>query len=203
MDSAAKRSALFPFSDTTRVQWNNLPVGLRARSGISIGDMAEEQRKLMHRILSASLGSQGYLKATGVMHLDNLLNMWIDSAYARQELNDNVRKFLVDLKWSHQNYFLAFFGLPTDVNWGYKIEGHHLSVNLTFTGDKISVTPWFIGTDPAEMMITQYAGWRILGQEEDLGIKLINLLTPAQQKKATMNTDVPGDMITAPKAAGG
>jgi len=195
-DPLQKRTALLSFNDTARIKWNNLPVGLRARAGISIGNMTEEQRKLVHRILSASLSSQGYLKATGVMHLDNLLNMWIDTAYSRQDFNDTVRQFLMDLKWSHRNYYLAFFGLPSDANWGFKIEGHHLSVNLTFTGDKISVTPWFIGTDPAEMQMTQYAGWRVLGQEEDLGIKLINILTADQQQIATRNTEVPGDMIT-------
>src|SRR6478752_553372 len=196
LDKMHRQVALLDFKDTARMKWNNLPVGLRARAGISIGNMTEEQRKLLHRILSASLSSQGYLKATGVMHLDNLLNMWVDTAYSRQEFNDTVRQILIDLKWSHRNYYLAVFGLPSDVNWGFKIEGHHLSVNLTFTGDKISVTPWFIGTDPAEMQVTQYAGWRVLGQEEDLGIRLISMLTADQQQIATMNKEVPGDMIT-------
>ena len=191
-----KRAALLSFNDTARIKWNNLPVGLRARAGMSIGNMSEEQRKLLHRILSASLSSQGYLKATGIMHLDNLLNMFVDTAYYRKQMNDTLRQVLINLKWSHQNYYLAFFGLPSDADWGYKIEGHHLSVNYTFTGDKLSVTPWFIGTDPAEMQITQYAGWRVLGQEEDLGIRLIKMLTPEQQKKATMSTEVPGDIIT-------
>jgi hypothetical protein len=192
-----KRSALLSFGDTARVQWNNLPVGLRARSGISIGDMTEPQRKLLHRMLSVSLSSQGYLKATGVMHLDNLLNMFVDTAYYRKEINDDLRKVLIDLKWTHRNYYLAFFGTASDKNWGFKIEGHHLSVNYTFSGDSVSVTPWFIGTDPAEMSITEYAGWRVLGQEEDLGLSLIHMLTPAQQKKATMQTEVPADIITA------
>ncbi len=191
-----KRAALVSFNDTARVQWNNLPVGLRARAGISIGDMTEDQRKLLHRILSVSLSSQGYLKATGIMHLDNLLNMFVDTAYYRKDINDTLRQFLVDLKWTHRNYYLAFFGTPADKNWGYKVEGHHLSVNYTFSGNTLSVTPWFIGTDPAEMSITQYAGWRVLGQEEDLGLELIHMLTPAQQKKATMNKEVPGDIIT-------
>lgn len=192
-----KRSALLSFDDTARIQWNNLPVGLRARSGISIGDMTEEQRKLLHRMLSVSLSSQGYLKATGVMHLDNLLNIFIDTAYQRKEINDDLRKVLLDLKWTHRNYYLAFFGTTSDKNWGFKVEGHHLSVNYTFTGDSVSVTPWFIGTDPAEMSVTEYAGWRVLGQEEDLGLSLIRMLTPVQQKKATMQTEVPGDIITA------
>lgn len=194
--SLQQRIAMLAFTDTARMKWNNLPVGLRARTGISIGNMTEEQRKGLHKLLSAALSSQGYLKATGVMHLDNLLNMFIDTAYHRKEINDTLKQFLIDLQWSHRNYFLAFFGKPTDTHWGFKIEGHHLSVNYTFNGDNISVTPWFIGTDPAEMPFTEYAGWRVLGAEEDLGLELIHKLSPAQQQKATLSKEVPRDIIT-------
>jgi hypothetical protein len=192
-----KKTALLAFNDTARIKWNNLPVGLRARAGISIGNMDEAQRKLLHRILSVSLSSQGYLKATSIFHLDNLLNWYYDSLFYKKKIDSTNFKFLQDLKWSHQNYYLAFFGLPSDTAWGYKIEGHHLSINFTFVKDKLSVTPFFIGTDPAEYPTTEYAGWRVLGQEEDLGIKLIHLLSAAQQKKATMSKNVPKDIITA------
>ncbi len=192
-----KRSALLAFNDTARLKWNNLPVGLRARAGISIGNMNVDQRKLFHHILSASLSSQGYLKATSIMHLDNLLNWYYDTLYYKKEINDDMYKQLKDLQWSHRNYFLAFFGMPSDSIWGYKLEGHHLSINFTFTASHLSITPLFVGTDPAEYPVSDYAGWRVLGQEEDLGIKLINTLSPVQQKKATMSTEVPGDIITS------
>jgi len=196
-DNLQKRSAELSFNDTARIKWNNLPVGLRARAGISIGNMTDDQRKLVHRILSSSLSSQGYLKATGIMHLDDLLNRYYDSLYFKKVINDTTYTFVMSLLWSHKNYFFAFFGNPADSIWGYKLEGHHLSVNFTFTYDQLSVTPFFIGTDPAEYDNSAYAGWRVLGQEEDLGIKLIHLLSPAQQKKATMSKEVPGDIITA------
>lgn len=197
LDPLQKRSVLLQFGDTARVRWNNLPIGLRARAGISIGNMTEAQRRLVHRILSATLSSQGYLKATGIMHLDNLLNLQTDSNFARKRINDQVKKMMTDLKFGHSNYFFAIFGNPSDISWGYKLEGHHLSVNISFTGEKVSVTPWFIGTDPAEMDITEYAGWRVLGKEEDLGLRLIKMLSASQQKKATRNTDPPRDIITA------
>ncbi len=164
---------------------------------MSVGNMTDEQRKLFHRILSVSLSSQGYLKASSIMQLDNLLNQYYDSIYYRKEINDTTYGFVRSLLWSSRNYYLAFFGQPTDKIWGYKVEGHHLSINFTFVNDKLSVTPFFVGTDPAEYPITEYAGLRVLGQEEDLGIKLIHLLSETQQKKATMSTAVPGDIITA------
>ncbi|MCW3091932.1 MAG: hypothetical protein JWP81_3001 [Ferruginibacter sp.] len=196
-DKVQQRSGELSFDDTARLKWNNLPVGLRARAGTSIGNMNDDQRKLVHRILSVSLSSQGYLKATGIMHLDDLLNRFYDSLYFRKEINDTTYTFIRSLLWSHKNYFFAFFGRPADSVWGYKLEGHHLSVNFTFVNDKLSVTPFFMGTDPAEYPNAEYAGWRVLGQEEDLGIKLVNLFSPGQQKKATMSTAVPRDIITA------
>jgi Protein of unknown function (DUF3500) len=192
-----KKSALLAFNDTARIKWNNLPVGLRARAGINIGSMDEGQRKLLHRILSVSLSSQGYLKATGIFHLDNLLNWYYDSLFNNNKIDSTRHVMLQNLKWSHRNFYLAFFGMPSDTAWGYKIEGHHLSINFTFVNNKLSVTPFFIGTDPAEYGISEYAGWRVLGQEEDLGLKLIHLLSSSQQQKATMNKDVPRDIITA------
>jgi hypothetical protein len=197
LDNMQKRTALLSFNDTARIKWNNLPVGLRARAGMSVGNMTVEQRKMFHRILSASLSSQGYLKATSIMQLDALLNIYYDSLYYQGDLNDENMKGIQSLQWSPRNFYLAFFGQPTDSVWGYKVEGHHLSINFTFVNDKLFVTPFFVGTDPAEFPIMTYAGLRILGQEEDLGIKLIQLLSPAQQKKATMSVDVPRDIITA------
>ena len=193
-----KKRALLNFTDTARIQWNNLPVGLRARVGVNIGSLTDEQRKLVHRMLCASLSSQGYLKATSIMHLDNLLNIYVDTMHQRKEFSDANYQRLRDLQWSHQNFYIAFFGNPqTDANWGYKVEGHHLSLNFTFSQDQLSVTPMFVGTDPAEYPILEYAGWRVLSKEEDLGLKLIKTLSPAQQSKATKSTEVPGDIITA------
>ncbi|MBZ5857171.1 DUF3500 domain-containing protein [Flavihumibacter profundi] len=196
LDPAQKKLALLSFEDTARTKWNNLPVGLRPRAGINIGKMTDDQRKLFHRILSVSLSSQGYLKATSILHLDNLLNLYYDSMYYRKAISDTMYKFLQDLQWSHRNFYLAIFGNPTGPVWGYKVEGHHLSVNFTFVNDKLSVTPFFIGTDPAEYPNSEYAGWRVLGQEEDLGIKLMSSLSPALQEKATISKQVPADIIT-------
>ncbi len=192
-----KRTVQLPFGDTARIKWNNLPVGMRARAGLNIGSMTNDQRRLVHRVLSASLSSQGYLKATGIMHLDNLINSYYDSLYYQKAFDDTTYAFIKALQWSHRNYYFAFFGNPADSVWGFKLEGHHLSVNFTFSGHNISVTPLFMGTDPAEYMLSEYAGWRILGQEEDLGIRFINMLSPELKRKATMSTAVPADIITS------
>jgi hypothetical protein len=190
------RSGLLTMTDTSRLKWNNLPVGLRARAGTSIGNMNNEQRRLVHRMLSASLSSQGYLKATSIIHLDELINRFYDTLYVKKAFSDTTYRFLKNLKWAPANFYFAFFGSPSENQWGYKLEGHHLSLNMTFVGEKISVTPFFVGTDPAEYLFSEYAGWRVLGQEEDLGLKLVNSLTDQQKKIAIQTGDAPRDIIT-------
>ncbi len=192
-----KQAALLMFNDTSRLKWNNLPVGMRARAGVSVGNMTNSQRQLVHRLLSAALSSQGYLKATGIMHLDELINRFYDSMYVQKQLPEATHKFLQTLQWSPKNYYFAFFGSPLESTWGFKLEGHHLSVNFSFQGASISVTPFFVGTDPAEFLTSEYAGWRVLGQEEDLGLKLALSFTEPQRKKAIVSQEVPGDIITA------
>jgi hypothetical protein len=192
-----KQTALLTFNDTSRLKWNNLPVGLRARAGASIGNMTNDQRMLVHRILSASLSSQGYMKSTAIMHLDELINGFYDSLYVKKVLDEKTYGFIKKLNWSPKNYYFAFFGSPSESQWGFKLEGHHLSINFTCVGDKISVTPFFVGTDPAEYTVSVYAGWRVLNQEEDLGLRLVNSLTEEQKKKAIQSTTVPGDIITS------
>jgi hypothetical protein len=197
LDPIQKRNAVLSFQDTARLQWNNLPIGLRARAGTPLSGMNDDQRKLVHRILSTSLSSQGYLKSTSIIHLDELLNKYYEGLHHKKAIADSVYAFIQALQWSPGNYFFAFFGNPLENTWGYKLEGHHLSVNFTFSGEKVSATPFFMGTDPAEYPESDYAGLRVLGQEEDLGIRLITMLSAEQQKKATQSGEAPQDIITA------
>lgn len=196
-DKLEQRISRLDFSDTARTQWDNLPVGLKQRKGLSIGKMTDVQRILVHKILSGALSSQGYLKVAGIMHLDNLLNVFIDTMYQRKEFTDTLYQFLKDLQWSHQNYYFAFFGDPRiDVNWGFKLEGHHLSLNFTIVNKNISNTPMFVGTDPAEFPTLEYAGLRVLLKEEDYGLQFIKMLTASQRVKAINKIEVPEDIIT-------
>jgi len=103
-----KKIALVSFSDSARLKWSNLPIGLKPRTGIKMGSLSDEQRILLHRVLSVSLSSQGYLKATSIMHLDNLLNMYYDTLYQRKEINETTYKRMRDLQWSTQNFFSRF-----------------------------------------------------------------------------------------------
>ena len=50
-------------------------------------------------------------------------------------------------------YYLTIFGKPEDRGtWGWRIEGHHLSLNFALEDGKIvAATPAFFGSNPGEV----------------------------------------------------
>lgn len=196
-----KKMAFYEFSSEEREKWTNLPVGMAPRPGINIGRLTNDQRKSLHRILYAAFSSQGYLKTTSILSLDNLLNSYYDSLLATNKIQKPQYDRMMNFNWSHKNFYLSLFGtIGTKEPWGLKFTGHHLSINLTFVNNVFSVTPFFIGTDPAEFPLSEYAGLRVLGKEEDYGLLLINMLNESQKKTATSEKNAPGDIFTSPES---
>ncbi len=194
-----KSAVQFDFSDSLRTKWTNLPIGLAPRNGVRFGDLSEESKIKFHKVLSAIFSSQGYLKVFTIMQVDDILHEIMEIAYQREQMNENTIKMIRTLDWDYGNYFLAILGDPSeDDHWGLKFEGHHISINLTVSGDEFSMTPVFLGSDPAVVEVTQYAGLRPLSKEEDYGFWFVNTLDDAQKAKATLSEKVPGDILTSP-----
>jgi hypothetical protein len=190
------------FRDTLRTKWTNLPVGLAQRPGLQYGSLSEKSKIAFHHFLTTIFSSQGYLKITSIMNLDDILNVVYDTAFSRGLISEDELREVKDLQWSLGNYFVSLWGEPGNLEpWGLKFEGHHISINLTVDKDKYSLTPMFLGTDPAEVSTTKYAGLRVLSKEEDYGLLLINSLSEGQKAVATLSQEVPGDIITNPSAS--
>ncbi|MCF8413036.1 MAG: DUF3500 domain-containing protein, partial [Melioribacteraceae bacterium] len=173
------------FEDTLRTEWTNLPIGLQKRNGIRYGHLSEKSKISFHHLLTTLFSSQGYLKTTSIMALDDVLNEVYKEAYDRNMIPDEVYQEVRALNWDYGNYFIAIWGKPNlKEPWGLKFEGHHISINLSIVKDKVSLTPLFLGTDPAEVTITKYSGLRVLSKEEDYGLSLINSLNEEQKQIA-------------------
>ncbi|RPA68605.1 DUF3500 domain-containing protein [Cyclobacteriaceae bacterium YHN15] len=194
-----KSNVLFAMNDSLRTQWTNLPIGLAPRKGLRYGDLSEQSKISFHKILSTIFSSQGYLKTFAIMQVDDILHELFEIAHEREQIDEQTIKFIRTLDWDYGNYFIAILGNPTmDDAWGFKFEGHHISINLTVTKDSFSMTPLFLGSDPAVVEVTQYAGLRPLSKEEDYGFWFVNTLDDTQKAKATLSQEVPGDILTNP-----
>ena len=162
-----------------RFDWHFIP---RERYGVLLKDMNPEQRTAAHGLLQSVLSSQGYLKATGVMQLEGILGV-IEGRPDRRDPED---------------YYFNIFGTPSeDGAWAWRFEGHHISMNFASAGGGVpSVTPTFMGSNPALVGEGPNAGRRLLGAEEDLARELLALLSAAQLRTVIIEAEAPRDIIT-------
>ena len=75
---------------TKLYEWTNLPVGMANRPGIRYGDLAESSKVKFHHVLTTLFSSQGYLKTTSIMKLDDILNEVYETAYQNRITSYNV-----------------------------------------------------------------------------------------------------------------
>ncbi|MEX0598988.1 MAG: DUF3500 domain-containing protein [Rhodothermales bacterium] len=179
LDEDDARQAMMPFDGDERFNFHFTPV---PRKGLTLKDMSLDQRRAVHALLRSGLSSRGYLKATSVMQLENILRQIEEPGWTRDRAL----------------YYVSIFGTPLeDEPWGWRLEGHHLSLNYTSVSDALTVTtPAFYGSNPAEVRTGPTAGLRVLGAEEDLARHLVSLLNAEQRRLAVINEAAPRDIIT-------
>lgn len=171
LNAEQKAKATFDFSNKERFNWIFVPMQDEqrrpTRKGLRFEEMSDEQKKAVLAMLKCGLSETGYSQAVTIMSLESILN----------DLEKNGR-MVRNPGW----YFVSVFGTPAKTgDWGWRIEGHHLSLNFTVrNGQMTSATPAFFGANPAEMMAGPKKGQRILPEIEDVARKLIKSLTPEQ-----------------------
>jgi hypothetical protein len=190
-----------PFDSTLRAAWHFLPLWAHPRTvGVKLEDLSDEQRASVHRILQVGLSDRGYLKASGIVMLDDVLRSEVEAllesgAQIEGLGPEQARRF------GSENYVLTVFGDPSsDKPWGWRFEGHHLTLNFTSVDGMVIGTPTFMGSNPARVLAGSYAGWRVLAAEEDLGRAFIASLTDDQKEAAYLSTETPADVIAGPGA---
>ena len=196
-DEDRKKGMFDLADDTARTAWSNLPASIYERDGIRVGDLSDNQRRLLHDLIRASTSSQGYQKIAGIMWLDDILH---DQSQERLEERgrDGFFARLVE-SWTSDNYWFSFFGDPAqDENWAWMITGHHLAASFTVVGDKVAFTPTFLGAEPYEVEKGPFAGWRILSHEVERGFELLQSLSEEQTQQAVLATDIPRDVLEGP-----
>ena len=178
-----KTKGVFDFKDAERTNWHFIP---RARKGLPIKDMTQEQMLLAHALLASGLSHRGYGKAVSIMSLETVL--------AELEKGKGPAR-------DPEMYFFSVFGKPGGTEpWGWRVEGHHLSLNFTANGAATdpAMTPSFFGTNPGEVRTGPRTGTRILGAEEELGRQLVKSLNDEQRKTAIILPEAPKDIINVP-----
>lgn len=182
-----KARATFEFDDEERINWHFIP---RERKGLPMKEMTPQQRLLAHALMNTGLGFRGAAKAVTIMSLEEVLYQ-IEGA-------DEAKRAAVREKRDPEKYFVSIFGTPDPKGtWGWRIEGHHMSLNFTIKdGQLLRATPSFMGTNPGELRQGPLTGLRVLGKEEDLGRELVKSLDETQFKTALFDVVAPKEMLT-------
>ena len=185
LSAEQRQQAVFAVDAAERTNWHYIP---RERKGLPLKRMNEDQRKLARELLRSGLSQRGYLTATSIMDLETILGD------LEQRTNSSERRIVRD----PELYFFSVFGAPSARDaWGWRVEGHHISLNFTVAGGAaVASTPSFFGSNPAEVPDGPKKGWRILAQEEDAGRALLTALDEPRRAKATIETTAPNDIVT-------
>lgn len=173
---------LLPFESEERTTWSYVP---GRRRGVTLKQMNEAERRAAHAMLRAALSARGYEKTTGVIELEEILR--------ETETFGAVTR-------DPELYYLAIFGAPSQERpWGWRFEGHHISLNFSSaTGKIVAATPAFFGANPARVPSGPRAGWRVLSAEEDLARQLLANLDERQRRIAVIDASAPSNIILGP-----
>jgi hypothetical protein len=178
-DQRAK--AEFTFSDDERENWHFIP---KRRKGINFSHLNEAQQEGLLTFLRSVLSEEGFNKVETIRSLELVLRAMEGSDHRDPEL-----------------YHLSVFGDPSGASpWGFRYEGHHLSLNWTVADGKvISSSPQFLGSNPAHVKSGPEKGTRALAAEEDLARTFFAMLSDSQRADALISDEAPDDIFTAAK----
>ena len=177
-----RAQAMRPFEDRDRTEWHYIP---RTRNGLPLKDLDAKAREQVHALLRTALSATGYRKLTNIIELEVVLREIETFGWMRDP----------------ERYHLTVYGTPDAAKrWGWRFEGHHLSLNFTLAGDKMAVdTPSFLGANPATVQKGAKKGLRALGEEHDAGWAVLEALGEAQRKEAVFEERTFGDIVTGNK----
>lgn len=182
---AQRDELLLPFTLEQRTDWNYTP---RSRSGIPLKAMQAPQRQAAQQLLAAALSEPGLMQVRAIIALEIALR--------------EIETF--GMSRDPENYAFALFGTPSaDAPWGWRVEGHHLSLHFTLDkGQVVATLPQFLGANPAQVPRDIAArggprkGQRALGDGEDRAFALLAALSPTQRRQAVFSERPFGDIVT-------
>ena len=176
LPDSTRPAATFAFDSTERSNWFYVPID---RRGVTLARMKPEARALVDTLLLTGLSPSGFATAKSIIRHEAILG-------AIEAANPPAgNRFVRD----SNKYYLSVFGEPDAASvWGWRVEGHHLSVNYTGIGRSVQVvSPLFMGANPARVLSGPYAGLRILAAEEDLARELVTMLDEKRRKVAVFS----------------
>src|SRR5688572_20811845 len=180
LDDGCRAAAFTPFSNAAaRQDWHYVP---RERAGLSFRSMDSVQEQRAYELLTTGLSLPAFAAVTTIIGLEDVLDHLEGRAFHRHRAD----------------YSVTVFDEPGTAAWGWRFEGHHVSVNVTVVDGAVAATPLFLGSNPAEVVSASgTVVVRPLAGEEDLALALFATLSEFERDQALLGPDAPEDILTA------
>ena len=195
---AALAAASFPFAGPEHRYWHWIPAPLLkdpslgrtfapyGRTGVALEQMDDAAIERLHRLLRLALSAQGYRAVELVL---------------RREGPDEPRLGFHGLRRTPTTpqpggpgwYFFTLFGTPSAAGnaspWGWRLEGHHLSLTFEIAGQRVRFSPFALCHNPSP----------VPPEASTSGTALFTALAPEVQVRARVvatakDGKIPGDM---------
>jgi Protein of unknown function (DUF3500) len=182
-----RAQATFRYDDAERLNWHFIP---RPRKGIPLKALDPAERATARDFIATGLSKPGYEQAVNVMSMEDVLFLLeTDDWTARRQRRDPL------------NYYLSVFGTPGEKGqWGWRVEGHHLSLNFTVQdGRVVASTPEFFGSNPATLDAGPGRTLRPLALLEDIAREIVKACSPDQMKVILVDKKAPNEVWSSNK----
>jgi len=184
LDDAQRARGQLPFTEDGARRW--IEYRPRPRPGVCLADLDRPGHKAAMQLLATALSTHAYAQAVTVMAGEEILDR-AEGGHRGRYLND---------------FCVVVFGEPApDGQWGWRFEGHHLSVTMTVAADEVSPAPVFLGLNPATVRYRDHPVLRPLALEEDLARALLAGMGAAERGQAVIDERAPADILSATRAA--
>ncbi|MFG1928779.1 DUF3500 domain-containing protein [Cryptosporangium sp. NPDC048952] len=170
-------------SDPRRVDWDFIPKP--DRTGVPLTKLDNHQKTLAHTLLKAGLSLRGYSQVLAVMATENILR--------ELEVIDREFGVIAGEFRSPDAYWFTVFGRPGfEDTWGWRVIGHHLSLNFTIVAQRyLTVTPLAMGALPIPAGVLDP-----LGAPARMAFDVLNSLSPDLRERAVIHDVAPADFVT-------
>src|SRR5258705_13935181 len=179
LDAAQRLRVLIAFDSDNRLDWHYIP---RSCAGLTLGEMRLDQAEAARALFATVLNEQGLRLLDGVRLVESVL----------REQQGSFR--------DPNRYFVSIFGTPGNFPWGWRFEGHHLSLNVALpVAGHVAVTPFFAGAHPATVRDGPHKGFPLLGASEDLARQIMAGLSDSQRRAALIADRSFGEIVASPQ----
>ncbi|KAF9737644.1 hypothetical protein PMIN06_003905 [Paraphaeosphaeria minitans] len=179
LDEQHSKKLKYPVNAKEWRAWSNPEILLRP-FGLRLEEVPKATNDAIHKVIEASLSPEGYQKALASMRINHFLGECV-----------KLPKIM-----NKDSYNFLLFGTPSaspSSPWGWLIYGHHLDIACFFRGPQIIISPTFTGAEPNIIDAGPWKGTEILHKEGNIGLKLMQSLTPEQQQTAQIYKNLRDD----------